>query len=120
MGLLKKIINRIYFFIYKLKKPKINVYEATLSGNGSFVDIRYWISRPDMINPKGETYLTDEETGIKLYLMKIAKFGAVRTQYNKRNNTGVLLFYNRNGLVKAGSKVSVCLDTLIADNIEIK
>lgn len=120
MKLFKKIKRLMYFFIYKLKKPIINVYEATLSGNGSFVDIRYWLSRPNMINPKGTVYLIDEETGGKLYLMRIAKFGTIRTQHNKHQATGVLLFNNQNGLIKAGSRVSVHLDTLVAANVEIK
>lgn len=120
MGLLNKIKNYIYYFIYKFKKPKIHVYEAVLSGDGSFVDIRYWLSRPDMINPKGTIYLVDEETGNKLNLMKIAKFGAIRTQHDKRKTTGILLFHNQKGLVKAGSRVSVYLDTLVAANVEVK
>lgn len=120
MGFYEKVKNWFWFFIYKFKKPEIHVYEASLSGNGSFVDIRYWISRPDILNAKVAAYLIDEGTGSRLNLMRIAKFGTIRTQYNKRNNTGVLLFDNRKGIVKSNSRVSLHLDTLVATNINVK
>lgn len=120
MNLFKKIIKLFYLLIYRFQKPKIFVYEALLSGNGSFVDIRYWLSRPDQVNFKASIYLIYDETGEKLNLMKIAKFGAIRTRHNKLKNTGVLLFYNRNGLIKHGSKVTIHLDKLIATSVEVK
>ncbi len=119
MKLLNKIKKRLLYFIYKFMKPKLHIIEALLSGDGSFVDIRYWISKPSALNPRGDVFLTDKESGNKLFLLRVAKIGAVRTRHNKRNTTGVLLFYNKDGLVKSGSKVSLCLDSLVAEG-EVK
>ena len=120
MGLFENIKNRLLIFLYKFRKPMIHVYRAGLSGNGSFVDIRYWLSRPEIVNPNGAAYLVDNETGTKLHLMKIAKFGTIRIRHSKRKTTGILLFRNQDGLIKQGSMVSVCLDTLVVNNIEIQ
>jgi hypothetical protein len=104
---------------YWLRKPQIRVYEASLSGNGSFIDIRYWISRPDKVNPKGSIFIVHDGSKAKLYLMQIARFGAIRTRHSKFRNTGNLLFYNRNGLVTHGSKISLQFDNLVATDIFI-
>ncbi len=117
------ILTRTKLFLYRhfrwLRKPSIRVLEAQMSGNGSFIDMRYWLARPDKIDPKGKIYIIHEESGEKLYLMHIARFGAIRTRHNKYNNTGNLLFYNRNGLVKQGAKVSLYMDELAATGIVI-
>ena len=113
-------LNRFWYLItYRFKKPKIRVYQALLSGNGSFIDIRYWISRPDKINPKSMVYLIDQNTGTRLYLMQFIKFGTIRTKHNKYKTTGMLLFRNQFETVKKGFKVTLILDDLKAENIEV-
>ncbi len=114
MGLLKKIKDIVRLCMYGLRKPRLIINEALLSGDGSFVDVRYWISRPDKLNPRGAVYLVDERSGKRLYLMSIAKFGTIRTRHSKRKTTGVLLFYNKDKIVASGAMVSLCLDMLTA------
>ena len=120
MKLITRIKKFIYIIVSKFRKPKIEVYQALFSGNGSFIDIRYWLSRPDMVNPKGNIYIVHDESGEKLFLMKIAKFGAIRTVHNKYKNSGILLIYNRNGLVKRGSMITLHLDNLTALGVEVQ
>jgi hypothetical protein len=110
-----------YDIIFKFRKPKIEVYSANFSGNNSLIDIRYWISRPDKINPKGPVYLIHNDSGKQLSLIRIAKFGPIHTHHNNRyKNTGIMLFYNRDSLVKPGNIITVYLDNLVAGNIEVK
>jgi hypothetical protein len=120
MKLFNLIKSLLYFLMFKYQKSKIHIYEASLIGKGSLVDIRYWFSRPDKVNPNGNIYLINDETGDKIYLMRISRFGVMRTLHNKFKTTGILLFYNRNGLVKQGSKVSIYFGKLTATNVEVK
>lgn len=114
MGLLSRIKSLVRLCIYRFTKPRLLIIEALLSGDGSFVDVRYWISRPDKLNPSGAVYLVDEQSGKRLYLMSAATFGAMRTRHNKRKTSGALLFYNKDKLVTSGATVSLYLDTLTA------
>jgi hypothetical protein len=119
MSIILRIKQFFHLHFYWLRKPEIRIYEASLSGNGSFIDIRYWLSRPDKIDPKGSIFAVHEDTGDKLYLMKIARFGTIRTHHSKLNSSGNLLLFNRNGLVKHGSKLTLRFDDLIAKDIVI-
>lgn len=120
MKLLIEIKNLLYFLKNKYQKSKVHIYEASLIGNGSIVDIRYWLTRPDKVIHNGNIYLVDEETGVKIFLIRISKYGVMRTRHNNSTITGILLFYNQNRIVKPGSKISVCLDNLTATNVDVK
>jgi hypothetical protein len=52
-------IKRIWSLFYcYFRKNKIVITRAVLSGNGSFIDVRYWLSRPEKINPQAKIYVT--------------------------------------------------------------
>ena len=104
---------------YCLRRNRIMITQAVLSGNGNFVDIRYWISRPDKINPQTKIYLVEKETGAHLEVMKLAKIGPLKTNHTLLANTGTALFRNRNDLIRSGSKVSLVLGSLRSDNIQV-
>jgi hypothetical protein len=110
----------LYRFFYLLRKPDIYIYEAKLSGDGNLIDIRYWLSRPDKLNSNCSIFLTDDDTGEKLRMLQIPKFGAIQTRHSKHLNAGNLLLYNRNGLVKSGSKVTLHFDNLFVRGIAVK
>ncbi len=109
-----------YLLKYHIQKPKITVNEACLSGDGSFVDVRYWISRPSLIKPKPKIFLIHEESGEKLNLMKMTKFGTIRTRHHKLKYAGFLLFYNRDGIVKQGDRVTLYYEQLVSKSVMIK
>lgn len=118
-----KLINLLqrWFMILLLKfrRNRLVVTHAVLSGKGSFVDIRYWLSRPDKVCPPTNIYLIHEETGAHLEVMKLARIGPLQTNHAFMTKTGSALFRNRNGLVKPGSKVSLVLGNLRTDDIEV-
>ena len=93
--------------------------QALLSGNSSFIDIRYKLSRPDKIRGQFPIYLIDEMTGERFELIRLTKYGAIRTKHNKYQPKGILLFYNRNGAIKRGSRITLFFGTLITKNIEV-
>lgn len=110
----------LYRCFYWFRKPDIGVYEAKLSGDGNLIDVRYWLSRPDNFNAGCNIFLTHEETGEPIHILQVPKFGAIRTKHTECQYTGNLLLYNRNGLVKPGSKVTLHFDTLSANGIVVK
>ena len=57
---------------YRFRKTNIHVNQALLSGCGSFVDIRYWLSRPDQVKGSFPIYLIHEETCERFELMSDA------------------------------------------------
>jgi len=113
-------IKRIWSLLhYCFRKNKIVITRSTLSGNGSFIDIRYWVSRPDRINPQSKIYLVHPKTGTRLGVMTLPKFGIVNTKHTALQENGVALFRNSNNLITSGSQVSFILGNLKVDHVEI-
>lgn len=120
---MQKLINflqRLFMtLLYRFRRNRLVVTQAVLSGKGSFVDIRYWLSRPDKVITPTKIYLIHQETGAHLEVMKLARIGPLQTNHAFRAKTGAALFRNRNGLVKPGSKVSLVLGNIRTDDIEV-
>lgn len=116
-AIVKKILkNRWHKIIYRFVRPKIIITKATMSGDGMFIDIRYWLSRPDKINIKTSPYLLTSDNK-KIGLMYIAKFGVMKSKIRKHTNTGILLFYNKKKDVSIGDKVTLYWDGLQAEGV---
>lgn len=108
-----------YLLTLKLRKAKISIISARLSGDGSLIDVRYWLSRPDKLGKYYNIYLLDETTKEKLYPTNFVKFGTIRTKHGKTTNNGVVMFYNRDNKIKAGSKVILNIDSLLSNKVEV-
>ncbi len=119
MGIKYWVYKIWYLLTFKLRKARISISSARLSGSGSLIDIRYWLSRPDKLQRNATVYLLDESTKEKLYPANFVKFGIIRTMHGKRTANGVALFFNRNKIIKAGSKVILVYDTLISEETEV-
>lgn len=104
MKIAKRISNLWYLAIYRFTRPTIKVLKASFSGDGSFIDVRYWLSRPDILNPKITPYLITAQNQ-RLGLMHLSKFGAIKSRNRKHTNTGILLFYNKGLVVGKGERV---------------
>ncbi|HWT74794.1 MAG TPA: hypothetical protein VN258_08785 [Mobilitalea sp.] len=116
---IKKFISDFWHLVtYRLIRQKLIVTRVSFSGDGSFIDVRYWISRPDKINPKKSPYLITEQNQ-RLGLMRLPKFGAVKTKIRKHTNTGILLFYNNNKAVNIGDKVTLYWDGIKVEDITV-
>lgn len=115
----KWISNCWYLLSYHFIRPKLIVKQASFSGDGSFIDIRFWLSRPDKIALKTHPYLLTAQNQ-KLVLLNIAKFGRIQTKLRKHTNAGMLLFYNTNHTVSSGDYFTLCWDNLKAENIFVR
>ena len=106
--------------ILRFRRTEIRITQALLSGNDSFIDIRYSLSRPDLVKGRIPIYLIDEITGQKFQMMNLSKFGQIRTKHSNYQTTGILLFRNQNGIIKPNSRVTVVFGYLVAKHIEVK
>jgi hypothetical protein len=104
---------------YRFKKEKIYIKSAQLSGDGSFIDIRYELTRPDLVNRTEKILLIDEQTKKEFYLMQIQRYGLVKTNHNKYQKSGILLFRNNDNLIKSESTVTLIFGKLKVKNIKI-
>lgn len=119
MNIKKNISQLWYMVIYRFIRPMLKVTRASFSGDEMFIDIRYWLSRPDKINPKILPYLVTAQNH-KIDLMHLSKFGLIKSKIRKHTNTGILLFYNKNKTVRIGDSVTLFWDGLKAENIVVK
>lgn len=108
-----------YLFIYRFKKLDLDVLQARLTGDTSFIDIRYIISRPDKLKQNIPIYLIDESNGQRIHLMKLSRYGTIKTKHTKYQSKGVLLFINRNNIIKPHSKVTLVYGDINKHNIEV-
>lgn len=100
---------------YRFKREKLYIIKAQLSGEGSFIDIRYRITKPDWVKSREHIYLVDEKSEKKFYLMKLPRYGAIQTKHRRYQYTGILLFRNFENTIKSGSKI-----TLVFGKLEVK
>jgi hypothetical protein len=101
-------------------KPNIHVYAAKLTGGGKLIEIRYRLSHPGKLHSAGKISLTLEGSGTNLSMLRIERFGATKKRRSKNQNSGNALFFNQNGAVKRGSKVTLRLGDLVARGIAVK
>ena len=113
------IYGKWYFLTRKLRKAKVLITSARLSGDRSLIDIRYWLSRPDRLQKNYPLYLLDDATKERLYPANFVKFGTIGTKHGRNTTNGVVLFYNRNNLIKPGSKVVLTVDSLLSEPVEV-
>ncbi len=123
-GLLKMKIREhfpqlLYLITYKFRRAGIQVNQAMLSGDDSFIDVRYRLSRPDKDQGNFPIYLVDETSGHKLGIASLPKFGLIRSKPHKQQALGILLFYNRDNTIKHGSQITLHFGPLIAKNIKV-
>jgi hypothetical protein len=117
---MKKSVSKLWYRItYRFIKPRLVITQASFSGDESFIDIRYWLSRPDKLNFKISPYLLTA-CNQKIGLMHFSKFGVIKTKMHKHTNTGIILFYNMNHSVSKGDIVTMYWDSFKIDHIEVK
>lgn len=117
---IKKMINNLWYRVgYRFVRPKIIITGASFSGDGMFIDLRYWLSRPDKLNSKISPYLITANNQ-KLVLMHFSKFGVIKSRLRKHTNTGILLFYNKDKAVNIGESVTLYWDGLKSEDVVVK
>jgi hypothetical protein len=117
---MKRYFTKLWYLLtYRFVRPKIQITKANFSGDENFIDIRYWLSRPDKIDPKSKPYLLTASNQ-KLVLMHFTKFGVIKSKMRKHTNTGIILFYNRHHIVSKGDHVQLYWNGMAVKDIELK
>lgn len=88
---------------------------AQLCGDGSFINIKYILTRPDKVSGTSQVYLIDEQTCKRFYLMRLPRYGLIQTKHSKHQYSGIFLFRNSDGAIKPESRV-----TLVFGQLEVK
>ncbi len=104
----------------------IEIASLRLSAQGSFVDFRYRVLDAEKAAPLSShdwrPYLIDQQTGNRLSVPSTPKLGALR-QTAQRLTPGriyYIFFGNGQGLVKAGSKVTVVVGDCRIENLTVE
>lgn len=116
MNLFKKVQGFFNRIILRFKKQSISVISASISADGSLIDIRYFLTRPDKVNKDENILLIEESTNLNLEVARATKNGM---QNNRRNYNGMLLFNNKNNHVRHGSMVTLVFSGIKVEHIEI-
>lgn len=98
-----------------------------VSGAGHLIDFRYRVTDPEKAvkilgEPKLKTYLVDEASGVKLAVPSSPKVGSLRqtTMTPEEGRLYFCMFSNPNNLIKPGSKVTVVMGDLRAEDLVVQ
>ena len=103
----------------------IEIVSLRLTMRGTLLDFRYRVKDPEKASPlfdrQIKPYLVDQASGAKLEV-PVSKLGALRqTSRNPLvDRTYFMLFGNGNGLVQAGSKVTVVIGDYRIENLTVE
>ncbi len=89
--------------------PRIEVVYCRLAPSNDFVDVRFRIYGADRFDPDpSSTYLIDEETGEKYYLMLLQRIGRLTEIRNPEETVAhSIMFRNIDRKLKPGARVTL-------------
>jgi len=93
---------------------RIEPVSCRLAENGEFVNVQFRFHGKEPFHPdRRETYLVDETTGEKFFLLALQRIGKVdRVPEPGDQPVHNLVFKNRDGLLKAGARVTLVVGEL--------
>ena len=91
--------------------PRIEPVSLRLAGNEEFVDVRFRFHGKEPLDPdQPGTFLIDEATGEKFFLLQLQRIGRVgATAQPDENPVRSIIFKNRGGLLKPGARVTLVI-----------
>lgn len=104
-------ISLIFVYYYHFWIPKNRPFEVigcVLTADNNIINISFKINKTGIITKEiSKIHIIDEETGIKLYLLSLPKFGKMITRKDYKGRYGYMMFLNIGHVVKHDSKISV-------------
>ncbi len=103
----------------------IEITSLRMSAGGHMIDFRYRVLDAEKAKPlftrANKPYLIDEASQKVLSVPTTAKIGPLRTTGDSKEGRIYWMFFaNGNGLVKAGSKVTVVIGDFRAENLVVQ
>lgn len=103
-----------------LLKPPLEILQAELTGDGSFVDVRFRMNKLGKFRGKCDAYLVDEASGERVTVATTPKIGTLYSRWADGSpTTGYVLFLNSRGVVKEGSYVTVVFGNFVKKHVMI-
>lgn len=102
--------------------PRIEVIHCRIAPSNEFVDVRFRISGTGSFEPdRADTYLVDEATGEKYYVMLLQRVGRL-TEIRDRDATAAhsILFRNLDRKLRPGSRVAVVVGGMRQDHVLVE
>lgn len=103
-------------------QPRIEVTACKLASRNDFVDVRFRIHGKEKFDPDpAGTYLVDEATGEKLYIVRLQRIGRLaetRSPGDPASHT--ILFRNLGRKLKAGARVTLVVGGLRQEHVIVE
>lgn len=99
--------------------PRIEVLHCRLAPSGEFVDVRYRILGEEKTDPDpADTYLVDEATGEKYYLMLLQRIGRLPGTRSQEDAVArSIMFRNFDRKLKPGARVTLVVGGLRREHV---
>lgn len=98
--------------------PRIEVLHCRLAPSGEFVDVQYRIRGEERAADPADTYLVDEATGEKYYLMLLQRIGRLPEPRTREDAAArSVMFRNFDRKLKAGGRVTLVVGGLRREHI---
>jgi len=102
--------------------PELNVVQCRLVSQGEFVGVRFRVIGVESFDPGAtEAYLIDESTGEMFSVVRLQRIGRLAefTAPGEKDLHNVL-FRNREGKLKIGSRVTVVFGSLRKEHLQLR
>jgi len=102
--------------------PELADVQCRLMSEGEFVSVRFRVIGVDKLDPMAkEAYLLDESTGEKFPIVRLQRIGRL-AEFTVPGEKGVynVLFRNREGKLKVGTRVSVVIGAARKENLQLQ
>lgn len=99
--------------------PRVEVVQIRLAANHEFVGVRFRMIGPDRFDPETtEIYLVDESTGERFSVVRLQRIGRLAEFRDPgENDVHHVMFRNREGKLKYGSRVTVVVGPARQENL---
>lgn len=102
--------------------PELEVVQCGLVSQGEFVGVRFRVIGVESFDPgAAEAYLIDESTGEKFSVVRLQRIGRL-AEFTVPGEKGLhnILFRNREGKLKIGSRVTVVFGSLRKEHLQLQ
>jgi hypothetical protein len=99
------------------REARLEISSSRIEANDAFVEVRFRVTGAAAPDPAtAVTYLLDEESGERFYTMKLQRAGKI-PEGEEGGPAHSVLFKNRDGILRPGSKVVLVVGTLRKEHV---
>lgn len=100
--------------------PRIEVIYCRLAPSDEFVEVRFRMHGVETFHPEpADTYLVDEGTGEKYYIMQLQRVGRLADIRNPEDSARSVLFRNLERKIRPGTRVTLVAGGLRQEHVVV-